>query len=108
MKRALVISGGGCKGAYAVGVIKQLKQIFPNLSFDIFVGTSTGSLIAPLAAIDEIALLEEIYTTQSEGTIVRKLRIGDRLATDSIFDANPLWNLLNQQFTDARYDQLQQ
>jgi predicted acylesterase/phospholipase RssA len=93
MKRALVISGGGSKGAFAVGVIKQLQQIYPSLAFDIYVGTSTGSLIVPLAAIDEISLLEEIYTTQSKGTIVKELRIGDRLNTDSVFDANPLWNL---------------
>jgi NTE family protein len=106
MKRALVISGGGSKGAYAVGVIKQLQQIFPTLFFDIYVGTSTGSLIVPLAAIDEMALLEEIYTTQSKGTITKELRIGDRLGTDSIFDANPLWELINKQFTDARYNEL--
>ena len=107
MKRALVISGGGSKGAFAVGVIKQLQQIYPSLVFDIYVGTSTGSLIVPLAAIDEIPLLEEIYTTQSKGTIVKELRIGDRLNTDSIFDANPLWNLVNKHFTDDRYNTLQ-
>jgi NTE family protein len=106
MKRALVISGGGSKGAFAVGVIKQLQQIFPTLSFDIYVGTSTGSLIVPLVAIDEMALLEEIYTTQKKGTIVKELRIGDRLKTDSIFDANPLWDLINKHFTDARYNEL--
>jgi len=107
MKRALVISGGGSKGAFAVGVIKQLQQIYPSLVFDIYVGTSTGSLIVPLAAIDEIDLLEEIYTTQSKGTIVKELRIGDRLNTDSIFDANPLWNMVNKYFTDVRYNTLQ-
>src|SRR4030095_15781068 len=107
MKRALVISGGGSKGAFAVGVIKQLQQIYPSLVFDIYVGTSTGSLIVPLAAIDEISLLEEIYTSQSKGTIVKELRIGDRLNTDSIFDANPLWNLVNKHFTDDRYNALQ-
>jgi NTE family protein len=107
MKRALVISGGGSKGAFAVGVIKQLQQIYPSLAFDIYVGTSTGSLIVPLAAIDEIDLLEEIYTTQSKGTIVKELRIGDRLNTDSIFDANPLWDMVNKYFTDARYNTLQ-
>jgi predicted acylesterase/phospholipase RssA len=106
MKRALVISGGGSKGAYAVGVIKQLQQIFPTLFFDIYVGTSTGSLIVPLAAIDDIALLEEIYTTQKKGTITKEMRIGDRLGTDSIFDANPLWDLINKHFTDARYNEL--
>lgn len=107
MKRALVISGGGSKGAYAVGFIKQLKARYPSLGFDIFVGTSTGSLIVPLAALDEVGLLEEIYTSQGEGTIVRKLRIGDRLGTDSIFDANPLMNLIERHFPDSRYEELQ-
>jgi NTE family protein len=104
MKRALVISGGGSKGAYAVGVVKQLQQLYPTLEFDILVGTSTGSLVVPMVAVDEIALLEEIYTTQKEGTIVKKLRIGDRLGTDSIFDANPLFELINKHFTNDRYD----
>lgn len=104
IKRALVISGGGSKGAYAVGVIKQLQQIHPTLEFDIYVGTSTGSLIVPLASIDEIALLEEIYTSQSEGTVVRKLRLGDRLDANSIFDANPLMGLIDTHFTDQRYN----
>jgi predicted acylesterase/phospholipase RssA len=63
-------------------------------------------LIVPLAAVDEIDLLEQIYTTQNEGTIVKKLRIGDRLGTDSIFDANPLWDLVNKHFTDDRYNKL--
>jgi NTE family protein len=106
MKRALVISGGGSRGAFAVGVIKQLQQVYPTLFFDVYVGTSTGSLIIPLAAIDEIALLEEIYTTQKEGSIVKKLRIGDRLNTDSIYDANPLNDLIKKHFTDARYNEL--
>ncbi len=30
MKRALVISGGGSKGAFAVGVLKQLFNVFPQ------------------------------------------------------------------------------
>ena len=50
MKRALVISGGGSKGAFAVGVLKQLFATYPNLDFDIYVGTSAGSLVVTLAA----------------------------------------------------------
>ena len=44
-KRAMVISGGGSKGAFAVGVLDQFEQSEPDLSFDVFVGTSTGALI---------------------------------------------------------------
>ncbi len=106
MSRALVISGGGCKGAFAIGVVKRLLKEYPNLNFDIFVGTSTGSLIVPLIAMNEMALLEKLYTTQKTENIVLQKRLGDRLGTDSIFDATPLWSLLETHYTDARYAQL--
>ncbi|MEO6734285.1 MAG: patatin-like phospholipase family protein [Ferruginibacter sp.] len=106
MNRALVISGGGSKGAFAIGIIKRLFNEYPNLDFDMFVGTSTGSLIVPLVAMNEMALLEKIYTTQKTENIILKNRIGDRLNTHSIFDANPLWKLLEKNYTDGRYQEL--
>ena len=51
MSRALVISGGGSKGAFVVGVLKRLFAEYPALDFDIYVGTSTGSLMSPLVAL---------------------------------------------------------
>jgi len=42
MRRALVLSGGGAKGAYQIGVWKALKKL--HISFDIVTGTSVGSL----------------------------------------------------------------
>jgi NTE family protein len=43
MKRALVLSGGGCLGAFEVGAIEYLIQK-QGLDFDIFLGTSVGAL----------------------------------------------------------------
>jgi NTE family protein len=49
---ALVISGGGAKGAFAVGVIRSLFERFRETGwFSIVGGASTGALIAPLAAL---------------------------------------------------------
>ena len=93
MKKALVISGGGSRGAFAVGVFKYLVSNF-NLDFDILVGTSTGSLIVPLAALNKIDLLEELYTTQKTENIVIKDNIGNRLNKDSIFEVTPLWETI--------------
>jgi predicted acylesterase/phospholipase RssA len=106
MSRALVISGGGSKGAFAVGVVKKLLSNFPQLRFDVFVGTSTGSLIVPLLALGENALLEQLYTTVKTENIIKKFNIGDRLGEHSIFDATPLWNLLSQFYTDNAYTKL--
>ncbi|RYY71739.1 MAG: patatin-like phospholipase family protein [Chitinophagaceae bacterium] len=107
MSRSLVISGGGSKGAFAVGVIKRLLKEYPSLEFDSYVGTSTGSLIAPLAAMGAYDLLEELYTTQKTEDIITKSNLGDRLNQHSIFDANPLWSLIEQYYNDDNYKILQ-
>lgn len=108
MSKALVISGGGSKGAFAVGIIKRLIREYPALSFDMFVGTSTGSLIAPLAAMGDYDLLEDLYTKQTTANIIKKGNLGDRLSEHSIFDASPLWTLIEKYFTDAHYEKLLQ
>lgn len=42
--KALVISGGGSKGAFAGGVAQYLMEE-KNIDYDLFLGTSTGSLM---------------------------------------------------------------
>ena len=42
MKRAIVLSGGGSKGAYEIGVWKALNKL--NIDYDIVTGTSVGAL----------------------------------------------------------------
>jgi predicted patatin/cPLA2 family phospholipase len=67
-KRALVISGGGSKGAFAGGIAEFLlheKQI----QYDIFVGTSTGSLLIPFIAANEIEQIKKVYTSVSQSSI---------------------------------------
>lgn len=105
MKKALVISGGGSKGAFAVGVYKHLVENF-DLDFDVLVGTSTGALIVPLAALGKTDLLEELYTTQKTENIVIKDNIGNRLNKDAIFEVTPLWDTINKYYDDAFYEEL--
>lgn len=42
MKRAIVLSGGGSKGAYQIGVWKALRKL--KINYDIVTGTSIGSV----------------------------------------------------------------
>lgn len=42
MKTAIVLSGGGAKGAYQIGVWKALRKL--NINYDIVTGTSVGAL----------------------------------------------------------------
>ena len=51
--RILSLDGGGAKGFYTLGVLKQLEAIAGPLHerFDLIFGTSTGAIIAALLAL---------------------------------------------------------
>lgn len=61
MKRALVISGGGSKGAFAGGVAQYLITE-SKLNYDLFLGTSTGSLLVSHLALGKIETIKKAYT----------------------------------------------
>lgn len=67
-KKALIISGGGAFGAYGGGIIKGLYDI-EGRDYDLYVGTSTGSLLSPLASIKEMDRLREAYTSVTQEDI---------------------------------------
>lgn len=101
MPNALVISGGGSKGAFAVGVIEKLRE--RNITFDLVAGTSTGALIAPFVVTDEIQVLRAIYSSVRTEDIIRKRDPIEILTRDAIYDSNPLWSLINSFITEERY-----
>lgn len=104
---AFIVSGGGSKGAFAVGVAKYIREQRPAIKFDICGGTSTGALVAPLVAIGEHAELEAVYTNTTTDQIITKGNVLSRfLEEPSLFDATPLWALINKTWTQARYDRL--
>jgi predicted patatin/cPLA2 family phospholipase len=66
--RALVISGGGSKGAFAGGVAQYLIEN-KKLDYDIFIGTSTGSLLVSHLALKKVEEIKEIYTNVTQDSI---------------------------------------
>ena len=66
--RALVISGGGSKGAFAGGVAQYLIEEGHH-DYDIFVGTSTGSLLISHLALSKIEKIREVYTSVNQHNI---------------------------------------
>jgi NTE family protein len=101
-KTALVISGGGSKGAFAVGAIEVLREA--GVRFDLVTGSSTGALIAPLVATDEIALLRKIYSSvRTADVLTARSGALDIWTAGSVYDTAPLWNLINTYITDERY-----
>lgn len=68
MKKALVISGGGSKGAFAGGVAQYLMKK-ENRDYDLFIGTSTGSLMVSHLALGMLDDLKKLYTNVNQETI---------------------------------------
>ena len=68
MKKALVISGGGSKGAFAGGVAEYLLKE-KQKDYDLYLGTSTGSLMVSHLALGKVDELKEIYTNVNQKSI---------------------------------------
>ncbi len=66
--RALVISGGGSKGAFGGGVAQYLIEEL-QLQYDLFVGTSTGSLLISHLALNKVDKIREVYTSVNQRDI---------------------------------------
>jgi predicted patatin/cPLA2 family phospholipase len=66
--KALVISGGGAKGAWAGGFVEYLVRQ-QGKQWDVLVGSSTGSLLVPMIAINAWDSLKKAYTTSKQADI---------------------------------------
>lgn len=100
MRRALVVSGGGAKGAFAVGAAGVLVEE-GGLTFDLFAGTSTGALFAPLAAAGLFRLAADLYTSTSTADLLHQRPPQALLGIDSLFDSSPLRRFLHDRVVTA-------
>lgn len=100
--RALVISGGGSKGAFAGGVAQYLMER-EKRNYDMFLGTSTGSLLVPHLALNKIDKLYDIFTNVQQQDIFSvspfvQRKKGDREYV-SIDFVNSLWQFVRMKRT---------
>ena len=68
MKKALVISGGGSKGAFAGGIAQYLIEESKQ-TYDILFGTSTGSLLISHLAAQRIPEIKHAFTHVTQASI---------------------------------------
>lgn len=108
-KRALVLSGGGSKGAYSVGTVKALLE--DGRQYDIITGVSVGALIgASLAQFppekqhESYSQLERVWTKEVKGnkSIYKKwapwfLTYVWSLWKSGIYNMEPLRNILKKE-----------
>lgn len=69
MKTALVLGGGGSRGAYEIGVCKALEEL--EIEIDMVFGTSVGAINGAMIAQGDLALAEKLWL---------------ELSTDMVFD----------------------
>jgi len=123
--RALVISGGGSKGAFAGGVAQFLMQEKKH-EYDLLLGTSTGSLLIPHLALGNVEKIRRIYTNVNMHRIfninpfVVKKRKGVDIVTINHFnvllqfikgkrtfgESKQLRNYIKSSFTLSEFNQL--
>ncbi|MFR4798878.1 MAG: patatin-like phospholipase family protein, partial [Lentihominibacter sp.] len=58
-KTALVLSGGGSRGAYEIGVWKALKTL--GIQIDMVMGTSVGAINGAMIVQDDLNLAENLW-----------------------------------------------
>ncbi|MDF1762031.1 MAG: patatin-like phospholipase family protein, partial [Oleibacter sp.] len=129
-KTGLILSGGGARAAYQVGVLKAIYESLPRNTrnpFDIISGTSAGAIngvaVASYAEHYKIGIkhleriwmqfsCDQIYRTDFSGVsyslmrFVRSLLIGRRFKNDpvSLLNNQPLRELLG---SVIKFDQIQ-
>jgi NTE family protein len=97
-KIALILSGGGAKGAFQAAVEKYAREE-KGYQWDIIAGVSVGALNGAMLAMEKYARLWEVWNSISDGQVftggfnlisVLKLLFGAK----SFYGNEPLWNLL--------------
>lgn len=100
--RALVLPGGGGRGAYQVGVAKALLE--KGITFDMAFGTSIGGLNAALIAQGDVERLEKLWCTIKlhdifhlpSATQIGNIVMGHKLG---ILDTSPLEAILRRELS---------
>lgn len=107
--RALVLSGGGSKGQYHVGVLQALVHDLKR-SYDIYCGVSVGALVGSFMAQfkdDEVKTgvdqLTRLFLSVHTKDIYRNWFLVRELAAfweESLYDSSPLLNLIRKHLSE--------
>src|ERR671911_344421 len=117
----LVLSGGGARGAYQVGVLQYLAREFPSAIPEILTGVSAGAINAAFIAsrqepfvekLDQLAemwsnlRIDEVFRVDSKDLMWRAVRWSGRLVSGgksplppakSLVDTKPLREVLERE-----------
>ena len=119
-KRAMVISGGGSRGAWGVGVANGLTNHLGH-QYDMIFGNSTGSLMGPLVLVNQFERLTKAYTSVTQKDIfnVNPFRKNGKIdficvalrligGKSTLGETENLKKLINEFITEEVYEQIRQ
>lgn len=131
MKKAIVISGGGCKGAWAFGWLSYHtdKKPFLHKEYDYYVGTSAGALVACAFAAGKIKDASELFISLDNDKVYKrcpfkireKLGIGKYRTSMKLFpmvgsvllntydtfgDSTPVLSLIRKIYTESDHQNI--
>jgi uncharacterized protein len=96
--RILCLDGGGAKGFYTLGILKEIESMLGcplYKRFDLVYGTSTGAIIASLIALGyEVDAIHELYKTHVPSVM---------LAPDGYWKSQALQELAKDVFGDKSF-----
>lgn len=102
---AIVLSGGGAKGAFQVGVVHELV-VNRGVRLDIVAGVSTGAIQALGVAQDDVPALLDAWLGIRGNSSIYKPRplglVGGLLGEDALYDTAPLKRLLKRFANEER------
>lgn len=97
--RVLTLDGGGAKGFYTLGVLKEIESLVGHRlhqTFDLVFGTSTGAIIASLIALGyDVDSILELYRKHVPSVMSKKTARARSMA---------LRNLANEVFRDTTFN----
>lgn len=102
-KTALVLSGGGAKGAFQFMAEKYAREV-KGYEWDVIAGVSVGALNGVMLAMKKYERLEElwwnisadqVYTGKLNFWSIFKIALG----AQSIYSNDPLWKLLQEEYS---------
>ncbi|HPR64852.1 MAG TPA: patatin-like phospholipase family protein [Thermoanaerobaculia bacterium] len=104
MKRALVLSGGGAKGAFQAGVIESLQ--IKNIAFGFVSGVSVGALNAVMVAQNQIPEMVKMWQQiKSSKDVYTKRLLGflsPLFGASSLYDPGPLSHIIRENVDSDR------
>lgn len=100
--KILSLDGGGAKGFYTLGILRELEALVQkplHEQFDLIIGTSTGSIIASLLALgNSTSSIHALYSEHVTKVVVAKSRSAKSTALRSL--ASEVFG--TQMFLDAK------